>query len=131
MRPSYAPTKSKRQRCGAAAGAIVATLSGCDTCTARGLTARSSSPVLLLCHRLVNAGHDPATAMQVFRGDTLALTVRSIGEAARLRIGSHGVGFEADPECGAGPPIAPNVPARTQGPGRVGRASGQPLRVSS
>jgi hypothetical protein len=52
--------------------------------------------------------------MRVFRGETLALIVRSIGEAARLRIGSHGVGFEADPACGASPPIAPNAPARTR-----------------
>jgi hypothetical protein len=84
---------------------IIAKITGSDTCTALGLTAQSSSPVLLLGRRLADAGHDPATAMQVFRGDTLALIVRSIGEAARLRVGGHGVGFERDLECGAGPPM--------------------------
>jgi len=112
LRPPYAPTKSEKQRCGAQAGAIVATLSGSDTCTALGLTAQSSSPVLPLCCRLVDAGHDPATPMHAYRGDTLALIVRSIGEAIRLRIGSHGAGFEADPECGARPPM--------RRPGRAG-----------
>jgi hypothetical protein len=83
---------------------IGATLSGDDIVTALGITAQSSSPVLALCRQLVAAGHDPATAMHVVRGDTLALIIRSIGEVIRLRIGSHGVGFEADPECGARPP---------------------------
>jgi len=94
---------------------IAAALSGSDTCTALGLTAQSGSPVLLLCRKLVAAGHDPTTPMQVFRGDVLALIVRSIGEGAGLRIGSHAVGFARDPECGASPSIAANDPARTEG----------------
>jgi hypothetical protein len=85
--------------------AIRAVLIGDDRCAALGIAVQSSSPVLSLCRRPLDAGHDPTTPMQVFRGDTLALTVRSIGEAARLRIGSHGVGFERDPECGAGLPM--------------------------
>ena len=105
MRPPYAPTESEKQRCGAPAGVIVGQLVGSDIATALGLTAQSSSPVLLLCRELVAAGYDPATPMHVVRGDTLALIVRSIGEAIRLRIGSHGVGFEADPQCGARPPM--------------------------
>jgi hypothetical protein len=35
-----------------------------------------------LCRKLVAAGHDPATVMHVYRGQTLALKVRAIGEAA-------------------------------------------------
>ena len=116
MRPRYAPTKSERQRCGAADGAIVATLSGSDTATALGLTMHSSTPVIVLCRALIAAGHDPATRMHVFRGDVFALIVRSIGEGARLRVGSHGVGFEADPACGASLPIVPTAPARTGTP---------------
>jgi hypothetical protein len=85
--------------------AIRAVLTGSDTYTALGMTVQSTSPVLLQCRRLVDAGHDPATPMHVYRGSTLALTVRSIGEAAQLRVGSHGVGFEADPACGASPPV--------------------------
>jgi hypothetical protein len=84
---------------------IRATLSGDDIATALGITTQSSAPVLALCRQLVAAGHDPATPMHAYRGDTLALKIRSIGEAARLRIGSHGVGFEADPGCGARPPM--------------------------
>ena len=111
MPSPYAPTKSEKQRCGAQAGAIVARLVGSDIATALGLTAQSSSPVLALCRELVAAGHVPATPMHDYRGDTLALIVRSIGEAIRLRIGSHGVGFEADPQCGARPPM--RRPGRT------------------
>jgi hypothetical protein len=99
--------KSENQRCGAAVGGIVATLSGSDTCTALGVTAQSSSPVLLLCRHLTDAGHDPATPMQVFRGETLALTVRAIGEAARLEINAYGTGFRPRREADAAPPVRP------------------------
>jgi hypothetical protein len=46
--PPYASTKTKKQR-----AAIRAVLTGCDNCTALGLTTQSSSPVLLLCRRLI------------------------------------------------------------------------------
>ena len=94
---------------------IRAELAGASTCSALSVTIESSAPVISLCRRLIEAGHDPATAMQVFRGDVLALIVRSIGEGAGLRIGSHAVGFARDPECGASPSIAANDPARTEG----------------
>jgi hypothetical protein len=99
---------------GAPAGAIVTRLVGSDIATALGLTAQSSSPVLLLCRRLVDAGHDPATLMHAYRGDTLALIVRSIGDAARLEIRGDGVGFRPSPKMGAASPIAPNASARTR-----------------
>jgi hypothetical protein len=35
------------------------------------------------------------------------LRVRSIGEAAQLRVASHGVGFERLPGCTGASPIAP------------------------
>ena len=35
---------------------------------------------------MIAAGIDPATELQVFRGDTLALTFRNIGEAAKLTV---------------------------------------------
>jgi hypothetical protein len=38
---------------------------------------------------LVAAGHDPATPIHVYRGATLALTVRSIGAVAALEIGGE------------------------------------------
>jgi hypothetical protein len=92
---------------------IRATLSGDDIVTALGITAQSSSPVLALCRQLVAAGHDPATPMHVFRGDTLALIIRSIGDAARLEINGDGNGFRARRQPDACPPIAPNAPALT------------------
>jgi hypothetical protein len=95
------------------AGGIVAKLSGSNTCTALGLTAQSGSPVLLLCRRLIDAGYDPTVAMQVFRGDTPALTVRSIGEAARLEINGDGTGFRARRQPDAAPPMRENALPRT------------------
>ncbi len=55
-----------------------------NICTASGITARGHAPVLTLARLLVVAGHHPATQLEVFRGDVLALRVRSIGEAAGL-----------------------------------------------
>jgi hypothetical protein len=63
-----------------------ADLAGSNACTAVGVTARGNAPILALCRRLIEAGHDPATPMQVYRGDTLALTVRSIGEGAKFTV---------------------------------------------
>jgi len=53
-----------------------------DTCSALGITAKADAPVLALCRKLVDAGHDPATPLEVYRGDTLALRVKSIGLGA-------------------------------------------------
>jgi hypothetical protein len=61
-----------------------AELIGEDTCTALGLTAHGSVPVLALCRVLVGCGYDPASTLEAYRGKTLCLTARSIGEAAGL-----------------------------------------------
>jgi hypothetical protein len=66
--------------------AIRAEYLGATTCTAAGITARASAPVLALCRELLAAGLDPDQAMEVFRGATLALRMRSIGEAAELAV---------------------------------------------
>ena len=99
----YAPTKSEKQRGGAPAGAIVATLVGSDIAVALGLTAQSSSPVIAICRKLIEAGYDPTTPMHVLRGETLALTVRSIGEGSALEINGDGTGFRArrQPDTGS------------------------------
>jgi hypothetical protein len=39
---------------------------------------------------LVAAGHDPGEAAEAYRGDTLCLHIRAIGEAAKLRVGTSG-----------------------------------------
>jgi hypothetical protein len=77
---------------------IRAELADDDSCSALGVTAKSSSPVIGLCRKLIDAGHNPATPLEAWRGDILCLCIRSIGEAARLQVNSHGTGFEPQPE---------------------------------
>ena len=72
---------------------IRAELSGTDETSACGLTVRSSSPVIALCRQFVAVGYDPATPLEAYRGATLCLHVRSIGEAAELEVAAHGAGF--------------------------------------
>jgi hypothetical protein len=86
--------------------AIRAELIGDDECTiAAGITARGNTPILALCRKLIEAGPDPGRPLHAYRGDTLCLIVRSIGEAAGLQINSHGTGFEPVRERRAAPPV--------------------------
>jgi hypothetical protein len=82
-----------------------AQLSQFDTASALGIVATGSSPILLLCRKLVAAGYDPATPMDCWRGDTLCLSVRSIGQAASLEINAHGTGFIPHRARRAGPVV--------------------------
>jgi hypothetical protein len=75
-----------------------------------GITVKSPTPVLVLCRRLVEEGCDPVTPMQAYRGETLCLYVQSIGEAATLQVGSHGVGFTRAREGGSAPYSDLNAP---------------------
>jgi hypothetical protein len=93
--PSKAETKSTQ-------GAIRAELTESDTASALGLIAVSFSPVLLLCRKLIEAGHDPDTPLEAWRSDVQCLRIRSIGEAASLEINGHTSGFKALPEGGWG-----------------------------
>src|SRR6516225_5627683 len=81
------------------AASIRADLIGSDCCSALGLAVYRPAPVLALCRKLVEAGYKSVTPLEVWRRDTLALTVRSIGEGSGLRIGTHGVGFECLSGC--------------------------------
>jgi hypothetical protein len=87
---------------------IHATLIGSNCCEALGITARGYAPVLELCRALVKAGHDPRRPLHAYRGDVLALKVRSIGEGARFtvredRAGPRFVAWEPFPRrVGAG-----------------------------
>ena len=74
--------------------AIRADLIDSDACTALGLTCNSASPVLALCRALVEAGHDPATPLEAYRGKTFCLRIRSICECAELEINGKGSGFK-------------------------------------
>ena len=100
------------------AAAIRAELFGSNTATALGVTAVSNSPLIALCCRLSAAGHDPATPLDAYRGATLALRMRSIGEAARLQVNAYGTGFRPHSEADIAPPV------RRNGPAGVGAAKG-------
>jgi hypothetical protein len=54
--------------------------------TACGISVCRHTPVLALCRKLVAAGHDRSLPAEAWRGTTLALRIRSIGEAASLRV---------------------------------------------
>jgi hypothetical protein len=75
------------------ATAIRAELIGDDRATAFVIEAQSGAPVLDLCRKLVAAGHDPTSALHAYRGATLSLVVRAIGEAADLEVNSKGTRF--------------------------------------
>ena len=74
--------------------AIRAELIGSNRCAALGITVSATAPVLALCRQLIAAGHDPGLPLEAWRGPILCLRVRSIGEAAELRLATHGGGFE-------------------------------------
>jgi len=73
---------------------IRAQLSSDSIASSCGISVDTGSPVLALCRELVAAICDPAVKLQAFRGDTLCLTIRSIGEAAGLQVKTGGTGFE-------------------------------------
>ena len=64
-----------------------------DRCEAEGYTVRGYSPVLAMCRKLVVAGYNPATPLHVYRGDVLALKVRSIGEGAQRTVEDNKTGM--------------------------------------
>ena len=72
---------------------IRAELAGDGYATACGIVARGSSPILKLCRLLVDAGHDPSAPLEAWRNGVLCLRVRSIGEAAGLRVNNKGTAF--------------------------------------
>jgi hypothetical protein len=65
---------------------ICAVITDADSASARGFTVSGRVPVLDLCLALLEAGHDPAERLEASRGTTLCITVRSIGEGARLTV---------------------------------------------
>jgi hypothetical protein len=69
-----------------AAQALRAIIIGSSQAEANGITARGHAPVPALCRALIEAGHDPNTPIEAYRGTTLCLKVRSIGEGARLTV---------------------------------------------
>ena len=97
---------------------IHAEITGSDTATALGITEVSATPILALSRLLVEAGHNPGRPLECYRGDTLCLTVRSIGEAAGLEINGHGSGFVRRRRRGTAPPVRPLAKTGPQEPKR-------------
>lgn len=102
-----------------------AELIGTDTCTVLRLSAHGVAPILALCRRLIEAGHDPAVALEVYRGNVLALAVRSIGEGAELEVNNKGTGFVRSRTVRTALPMRQNevgdgcpYPARSGSPAR-------------
>ena len=56
------------ERFSAPQAAIRAELIADDSCSALGMTVRGFAPALALCRLLVEAGHDPATPLEAWRG---------------------------------------------------------------
>jgi hypothetical protein len=101
---------------------VRAELIGDSTAIAAGVTAHGRAPVFELCRRLVGAGHDPDLRLEAYRGDVLALTIKSIGTAAKLTVDeSHGCRFVRFRGNGCGNPdsasaIRSNAPALVRAP---------------
>jgi hypothetical protein len=109
-----------------------ADLIGTDAYSAAGITTTGNAPVLVLYRRLLADGHDPATRLEVYRGATLALIVRSIGEAAQLEINSKGSDFAAHrPRVRTAPPVRKTGAAATQRPIGRGRAFARQITIEN
>jgi hypothetical protein len=65
---------------------IHAEIIGSDRCEAAGITVRAAAPVLAMCRKLLAAGYDPDRPLHAYRGDVLALKVRSIAAGAKLTV---------------------------------------------
>jgi hypothetical protein len=98
---------------GSGVGPVIrAELIGSDTATALGVTVTSYTPVLALCRRLIEAGHDPDRPLQVYRANTPCLTISSIGVGGDYTVENNRVGTpvfrrwrDRAPSSGAAPPI--------------------------
>src|SRR5262245_49245757 len=85
--------------------AIRAELIRDDNCHAKGVVARSTSPILNLARQLVAAGY-PDCPLEAYRGDVLCLLIGSIHEAVALEENSVGTGFIAAHKLRARPLVA-------------------------
>jgi hypothetical protein len=104
-----------------------AELIGSHRCAALGITVSATAPVLALCRQLIADGYDPGLPLEIWRGPVLCLRVRSIGEAAQLRVATHGRWFERSRGCAAECTAASPV---EETPVRLCPAPGRPKRTS-
>ena len=92
---------------------VTALLIGDATAIGAGIAVHGYAPVTRLCRALIEAGHDPQWSLDVYRGATLCLRVRSIGKGARLtveddRLGRPRFRLWRPQSGGAASPIAQN-----------------------
>jgi hypothetical protein len=76
-----------------------------------GIEIKSPSPVLALCRRLLDEGCQSSAPLEAYRSDVLCLHVRSIGEAAALKVGGEGIGFRPANQPDTAPPISLTTPS--------------------
>jgi hypothetical protein len=84
-------------------------------CPVAGLFVCAYTPILEMCRQLIAAGYHPDSRLLCFRGGILSLTIRSIGEAAQLKVNSKGTGFERLSGVRMTSPVRKSRPARTLG----------------
>jgi hypothetical protein len=96
---------------------IIARLIGDDTAQAGDIVVRSRSPVFALCRALLAAGANPNSKLKCFRGDVLALTVKTIGRGAKLTIKENNW---------VGPKVVPYEPLSRDRVGRHVRQNDNP-----
>src|SRR5690349_1956767 len=113
LRSSVARNIRKTGKRSTAISAVRAELIGANTATALDVEANGPSPVVTLCGDFLRGGHDPAMSLHAYRGNTLALKVRSIGEGARLTVEANPIGKpvfrrwrDRAESNGAAPPVA-------------------------
>jgi|SRR6516225_8804485 len=106
------PANNKRPT--PATQAISAELIGSNQASAAGIVAIGHAPVSKLCRRLIEAAHNPDLPLEVYRGTTLCLRVRSIDEGAALSVEDDENGRprfvrHRPRTCGAAPYVAQAV----------------------
>jgi hypothetical protein len=90
--------------------ALRAELIGSTVCRSGEHAVCSHAPVLALCRELIAAGCNPERALEVYRGATLALHIKSIGAGARLTVKERPFGpvFERWVPFST-PPVSPRI----------------------
>lgn len=94
--------------------AVRAELVGSNTCRVEGYTVQAPAPVLAACRKLIATGFDPNRALHVYRGETVALTIRTIAEGAALSVDESRSSFcrwKPFSRAAVSPPMRRNVRA--------------------
>ena len=94
---------------------IRAQLIGTGCCVVDEYTTRGHAPTLAMCRQLIAAGYDPKLPLEAYRGDVLAIRVKSIGRGAKLTVEDDRTGRprfgrfrKAAESCGAAPLVRQN-----------------------